>query len=296
MTIQKLEYFVMLAQTLNYSEAAERLFTTQGNVSKQIMALEKELELPLFKREHRQVALTAAGKELLPQADLILKNYRAFLDSAAAFKEAAASKLAIHGIPTMATYHAMEIIGQFHKQEPEIQLHLAEAESYQLFEQLKTDQCDVIVARRFKALEPDWEEVPLAKERFVAVLPKNHPLAQEKQISLKSLESEEFFLLGKSTNIYEAVMALCHKAGFTPKIGYYGRRVEVILNVVANEMGISIMMERAAASFDKNLVAVVPLDSKEYSEVGFMRKKNRGSKSSDLFWEYLHEHLPKNID
>lgn len=66
MDIHKLEAFVVLAETLTYTETAERQFTTQGNISKQIISLEKELEVELFERSHRKIALTHAGRLTLP--------------------------------------------------------------------------------------------------------------------------------------------------------------------------------------------------------------------------------------
>ena len=61
MDIHKFEVFLDLAKTLSYTETAERLFTTQGNISKQILALEKELDTKLFERSHRTIKLTEAG-------------------------------------------------------------------------------------------------------------------------------------------------------------------------------------------------------------------------------------------
>lgn len=58
MDLHKLEVFLNLTQTLNYTDTAENLFTTQGNISKQVKSLEKELDVILFKREHRQITLT----------------------------------------------------------------------------------------------------------------------------------------------------------------------------------------------------------------------------------------------
>ena len=75
MDLNKFKVFVDLSKTLNYTETAENLFTTQGNISKQILALEKGLNVSLFKRAHRKIELTEQGKLILPYAQNILHDY-----------------------------------------------------------------------------------------------------------------------------------------------------------------------------------------------------------------------------
>lgn len=62
MNFQKFQVFLSLCETLNYTETAEQLYTTQGSISKQIIALEKELGVILFNRKHRQISLTEEGR------------------------------------------------------------------------------------------------------------------------------------------------------------------------------------------------------------------------------------------
>lgn len=76
MDTKRLEYFLDLVETENYSETAERMFTTQGNVSKQILALEKEWDVSLFDRSHRKIRLTEAGSAILPHARQVLEAER----------------------------------------------------------------------------------------------------------------------------------------------------------------------------------------------------------------------------
>jgi LysR family transcriptional activator of glutamate synthase operon len=75
MNIERFKYFLDLATTLNFTETAEINFTTQGNISKQIIAFEKDLDTILFNRKHRKISLTAAGNALLPHAEKILLDY-----------------------------------------------------------------------------------------------------------------------------------------------------------------------------------------------------------------------------
>lgn len=68
MELRQLKYFLMVAKTLSFSEAAKRLYITQGTLSQQIKQLEDELGFQLFSKTSHSVALTEAGEKLLPAA------------------------------------------------------------------------------------------------------------------------------------------------------------------------------------------------------------------------------------
>src|ERR1051325_3466506 len=75
--LRDLRYFVTVAEHLHFTRAAEVLFISQPALSKQIRALESQLRVPLFDRDHQQVSLTAAGQALLPGARAVLDAWRA---------------------------------------------------------------------------------------------------------------------------------------------------------------------------------------------------------------------------
>lgn len=294
MNLQKFEFFAVLAETLNYTEAAERLFTTQGNVSKQIISLEKELQVKLFHRRHRSIELTPAGAKVLPYAKSILKNYQELRQEIQQFVKTGNQELIIHGIPTMSKYHILQIIGRFHKLHPEITITVEEEESTELFQSLDLGNSSLIVARTFGEKLEGYEHMVIAQERFVAVLPQNHPLAHNEVIKVSDLKDEPFLQLGKSTMLYDEVIDLCQRAGFEPQVSYQGQRIDLILNFVSNEMGVSLMMCRSLDDFQNYDVAVVPVDVERFSKVNFVRRKDYQNKALSLFWDYLEKEVAQD--
>lgn len=294
MDLRKLRTFVDLSKTLNYTETAENLFTTQGNISKQIMALEKEWDVSLFERSHRKIALTAAAKLVLPYAEKILHDEAELKVKLNDFQAAKNSTIELHTIPTMPNYHSFTLITQFLQKYPKVQIQLQEEESYNLFTSLKTGKCELIFARTFAFNDPELERIVMEDDDFVAVLPKNHPEAQEKQLDLAALKDERFLILGKSTNLYAPVLELCQNAGFKPNIVYEGTRVDLIMQMVQNNMGVSLMMGKTAKNFDKQKFAFIPLTSNIANKLCFVRVKGHHSQANNLFWKYIQDNV-KNI-
>lgn len=101
MDIKKLVTFVDLAQTKNYSKTAERIFTTQATVSKHIMALEKEWNVELFSRAHREINLTDVGKLLLPQVKELLRVEQKIHQTINLQQTQKEQSLVIKGVPSI---------------------------------------------------------------------------------------------------------------------------------------------------------------------------------------------------
>ncbi|APU71019.1 LysR family transcriptional regulator [Companilactobacillus crustorum] len=291
MDLQKLKTFVNLSKTLNYTDTAEDLFTTQGNISKQILSLEKELGVSLFKRAHRKIVLTQQGTIVLPYAKEIIHNYDNLKIELNDFRAAKNSIIKMHTIPTMPSYQSFSLITSFLKEHPEIHIELKEEESYNLITSLKAGKCELVFARLFEFDDPDLEYLPMEEDSFVAVLPKNHPYAQETSLDLRKLNGEHFLILGPATNLYNPFLKLCQEAGFEPKITYEGTRVDLIMQMVQNNMGVSLMMAKTAQNFASDKFAFVPLSSNIANELCFVRSKGQHSDSNKLFWKYAKDNV-----
>lgn len=291
MDLHKLEVFVNLSQTLNYTQTAEEMFTTQGNISKQIQALEKELGTELFLRAHRKITLTKQGEVILPYAKNILNEYQQLTIKLDEVQTAESLKIELHTIPTMPNYRSFSLITNFLQNHPKFQLQLQEEESYNLITSLKTGQCEMIFARTFDFYDDSIEKIDMETDKFVAVLPKSHPLAQAKQLDLKKLKDERFLILGPSTNMYEQVLKLCHQAGFEPKITYEGTRVDLIMQMVQNNLGISLMMAKTVQSYDRTKYAFITLMENVDNQLSFMRLKGKHSRANNQFWNYIQTNI-----
>lgn len=144
MDVKKIQAFVDLATTLNYTKTAERLFSSQATVSKQILSLEKALGVKLFSRAHRQVALTEVGIAILPNAKRLVHEAERLTETVSQYQQTADLTLTIHSIPSISQYRAFNLIAAFHAAHPEVALHFAEAENENLLTSLDNGNSDVV--------------------------------------------------------------------------------------------------------------------------------------------------------
>lgn len=287
MDILKLALFLDLAKTKNYTETAEHFFTTQGNVSKKIIALEKELGTTLFDRSHRQIELTESGKITLPFAKSIVEQYQALQKSLMEHDTEQEMLLTIYTIPTLPNYLSFSKISEFSNKHPEIKIQVREEESEHLPHALTEENNPIIFTRIFQNEIENQETLVIAEDEFVVLLPSKHPLATQSTLHLSELKKENFLLLGKSTNLYNIAIDLCQAAGFEPKINYEGKQSTLILNMIASGLGVSIMTKKTVENLLTDHITAVPITPNKTSYLAFIRNKEEHSKSVALFWDFL---------
>ncbi|KRK99667.1 LysR family transcriptional regulator [Secundilactobacillus odoratitofui DSM 19909 = JCM 15043] len=290
MDIIKLTAFVDLAETLSYTKTAARLFSTQATISKQILALEKELDITLVDRTHRQIDLTEAVRLVLPYAKTIVAAQAEMISTLKHQRQVQSMTLTIHSIPSVSQYRAFNLIAAFAQQHPEVDLHFSEAETDTLLPSLKNGTSDIVFTRLFDDQAGSYETLIEESDRFVAVLPKTNPLAQAKQLQVTQLKDQPFLLLNEVTNLYTPVMAMLTDAGITPKELYRGQRIDLILGMVNRGMGVSVMMAKSLDLSDYQNVTTVPLMPEYASQLAFLRVKQARTPASDLFWQFVAQH------
>ncbi|WP_173021194.1 LysR family transcriptional regulator [Secundilactobacillus folii] len=287
MDTNKLAAFVDLAQTLSYTETAAHRYTTQATISKQIMAFEKELNVQLIDRSHRQISLTWAGQTILPFAREILGSQNAMMAELNRQQKSRNMALTIHSIPSIAQYKAFNLMASFTHAYPKIDLHFAESETPQLLPSLNQGESDVIFTRLFGESKPEYDTAVIDTDRFVVVMPKGDSLADTEKITIDRLRTHHFLMLDETTNLYQPVMTLLTKANIKPKVVYKGERIDLILGMVSQGMGVSIMMAKSLNTADLSGIVTVPLEPGQTSQLVFMRRKDHHTPASDLFWSYI---------
>src|SRR3954454_373729 len=219
MEFRHLRYFVAVAEELHFGRAAARLHLSQPPLSQQIRTLEEELGLKLFSRDRRRVELTHAGSVFLTEAKQILSQMEHAADAARRAERGQIGPLVIACGPLAGETVLPIILRMFRTKHPEVDLNLKESSGQDLVDILQEKHADAgLLMPHFTAERLQHQScitLPL-----VAALPKGHPLAKRRRIRLKQLAEERFVLFSpqRALGFYEHIVAVCERAGFTPKI------------------------------------------------------------------------------
>jgi len=248
MELRHLRYFIAVAEEEHVTRAAERLGMQQPPLSQQIRALERELDVQLFRRRPRGVELTEAGSALLGEARAILSQ----IDHASAVARRTArgerGRIAV-GFTSSAPFHPFvpRIIRTYREAVPSVALTLEEGGTMELADSLRDERIDVAFVRTAIADQEGLVVSPLLKETMVLALPRAHMLARRtsKVVSLKALAEETFIVYRRHNGpgLYDAILSACNTAGFSPRIGQEAPRIVSTLNLVAAGLGIALVPE-----------------------------------------------------
>ncbi|WP_188195465.1 LysR substrate-binding domain-containing protein [Nonomuraea sp. SYSU D8015] len=192
MELQQLRYVIAVAETSNFTRAAERCRVVQSALSHQIAGLERELGARLFERTSRRVRLTPAGEAFLPAARECLEAAdRARAEVAAATGEIR-GRLAIGAIPTVAAVDLPVVLKEFRHRHPRVRITLTSAGSEDLIERVRQGGVDVAFLGLPTRAEPKAvQSRRLARGELVAVVAPDHHLADD-EVDLRSLADEPF--------------------------------------------------------------------------------------------------------
>lgn len=244
MELRHLRYFIAVAEEKHITRAAERLGMQQPPLSQQIKAMERELDVQLFRRKARGVDLTDPGRTLLDGARAVLAQLDFALEATRRTARGEQGQISIGVTPT-APFHPFvpRVIRAFRDAYPTVSVTLEECLSYELLERLRNERMDVAFIRN-QVADPEGLVInPLLEEAMLVALPSGHALVRDKEnaaLALKSLASETFILYGPpGSGIYDSTIAACHRAGFSPRIGQLAPRITSTLGLVAAGLGIS---------------------------------------------------------
>ncbi len=289
MEMKQVEYFLAVAELRSFSVAADTLYVSQSSLSKQIMALEKELGVALFDRSKRSIALTAAGETFRKHAHRLNDEYKITISNLKEYKSA--PSLSIVAIPVIAQYGITSYIAQFQSAYPNLQLMLEEREASAILPTLNSHQFDLAFIRDNYLNAEQYHMLEINSDKFVVALSYKHHLANRSSISLSELANENFIMFDKGTIVHELAEDACHNAGFEPRIFYASLRVESILGLVASQSGIALIMEKIFQYHKHPDVIAIPLAEIIESKIVLAYPKDKKlSAPAKNFWEFIRDY------
>ncbi|MGG0186554.1 LysR substrate-binding domain-containing protein [Bacillus rhizoplanae] len=240
MDIRKMRYFIMVAEELNFSRAAERLRMAQPPLSQEIRKLEEELGVQLFHRTKRMVELTDAGKIFLEGSQQTLFQLERAIKETQLAAEGKIGNLIIGFVDS--TEIVIEVLNKFRERFPKIHLILREMTTEQQLKALYEKQIHIGFIRSKQNNEILSSEV-CSEESLRLVLHQDHPFASLPEIPLQLLIDEPFILFPRhlGPNFYDLIISYFRDHGVSLKVVQEAIQMQTIVNLVATGMGVSVV-------------------------------------------------------
>ena len=200
----------------------------------------------------------------------------------------------------MPQYRITQLLAQFQSKYPQATIRLSEDDPINLMEYLENENCEIVFNREDKqTFEKNFlndthiKRIPYIKDSLIALMQKNHPLAQEKSIALPMLKDEQFCLIKEGSLMHQIAMDACQQAGFIPSVIFTSHRIDSILDIITNQNCVALLMnqhielpENGPTQVNTPWVAV-PITPTIQSQISICYRADRPlSKTAQLFIDF----------
>jgi DNA-binding transcriptional LysR family regulator len=241
-TFRQLETFAEVARQQSFTRAAETLHLTQPAVSIQVRQIAETIGLPLFEQNGREIALTAAGEELLTTVrdlDDAWNRFESAIDDLKGFKR---GKLRV-GLVTTAKHFLPRMLGDFYRRYPDIDIQLEIANRQGIVERLLGNQDDLYVMS-YPPTNLDIVSHPFLDNEYVVLAPEAH-WAVGKALTLQELATEPFLLREEGSGSRHVIDQHMRDTGVQLKVRLSLASNEAIRELVASGMGLTVLSRQA---------------------------------------------------
>lgn len=244
MTLKQLKYLIGIVDGgLNITAAAERLYTSQPGISKQLKQLEAELGVQLFTRKGKSLAaITPAGREVIERARKILREVDNITSLASDLTAEQEGTLSIATTHTQARYVLPDVIKAFRERYPKVDLELHQGTSEQIAELVASQQVNFAIATGSQGIFSGLTLLPIYHWHRIVLIPKKHPLAHE----TRPLDLETLAAYPLVTYVFSVTGESSFKRAFSnenldPRVVFTARDADIIKTYVQMGMGVGVL-------------------------------------------------------
>ncbi|MCL4157954.1 UNVERIFIED_CONTAM: hypothetical protein GTU68_013431 [Idotea baltica] len=252
--LRHLTYFLAVAGELHFRKAAEKLFISQPGLSRQIKQMEDLLEVRLFVRDKKKVALTPAGHYLKSQTETILKQLKETRRQLQLIGKGDTGEIRIGFLGSAMQNVIPNLLVDLRDRYPKIRTSLEE--------RANLDQVDAVLKNELDIGFVRLARVPVAlhmqtifEDTFSLVLPESYPLLTRDYRGMHQFSEDNFILFSQeySPHYFETIMSICSDAGFVPKVSHKSVHAHTIFKLVENNLGIAIVPTALQAGFQMKI-------------------------------------------
>jgi DNA-binding transcriptional LysR family regulator len=241
--LQQLRYFLAVAETRHFTQAADMLDVSQPTLSKQIHTLEATLGTSLFERIRGAVTLTAAGETLLPFARRMIADADAARDEVRDIIGLRRGEVRLGATPSLCSSLVPAVLRRFRSAHPDISLYVTEGSSSDLNAGLLAHSLDLaLIVAPAQGVDPALDAAPILRESLVvASVAGGPPPTEHAELALAELEHTPLVMFRPGYDLRDVTLEACRRAGFTPRFAVEGGEMDAVLAFVEAGLGVAVV-------------------------------------------------------
>ena len=258
--LRHIRAFLKIAETRNFTRAANDLHVSQSALTVQVQQLEESLGVRLFDRNKRGVTLTAAGKDVFGPLQRLFNDAQTIVEHARDLSSASTGFVSIAALPTVCAGPLPELVRSFLESHPGIRVQISDVIAERVREAVLKREVDFGIGT-LHGRDAELRATPLFQDRLVVFTPPGHPLSEKRTVTLREASAHGLILPGRASSVREAVEAIAHRERLLLDIRYETNFMPTALAFVRANLGIAILPETAAGT-DTSDFMMVPLNNR----------------------------------
>jgi DNA-binding transcriptional LysR family regulator len=288
MELRHLKYFLAVAEELNFTKAAEKLFISQPPLSRQIIELENEIQAKLFIRNNKKVELTEAGKYFEKEVRELFLNLERISVKTKKISENVSGEFRIAYISSIYSAVISDLIKHLKDQFPYVNFKLFEISTTKQLDALEQGKIELGIIRS-PVKSPKIKSQLWFQDGFSVVYNKSIiQINSEKDIPNLKDETFVFFNKDYAPHYHEVLLELCAFYGFTPKVVHESNNINSIVQLVKNGLGISIVPSNIAKNNHDPEIGFIELKKVNlHTDVSLITSKEDESEITKVAVDFL---------
>lgn len=238
--LRQLSAYVAVAKAASFTAAAAQLRVSQSTLSRAVADLERVLGVRLLERDTRNVQLTAAGLETLRVAEQIVSAHESGMKELRRYLLGESGVVAVAILPSVAAVLLPRLISAFRRQRPRVTVRIMDGLERAVLGKVLSGDADFAITT-VGGRQDRLEHRPLIRDRFHAVLPEGHPLAERDEVTWEDLAAEPFLAVGAESSVRRLTDAAFAQAGTGATLAAEASNVATVGGLVAAGLGVSAM-------------------------------------------------------
>ncbi|GKU80830.1 LysR family transcriptional regulator [Niallia sp. NCCP-28] len=274
MEIRQLTYFIEVVKQKNITKAAETLHISQPALSKVIKSLEEEVGITLIHRSNKTHELTDAGQIVYDYAVKIIAQVEEMSATLHDMTNLTRGTITIGIPPIIGSLFFPKVIAAFHRAYPNIHINIKEYGAAKVAKSVEEGEFEIGVS--VLPIESEAFHIfPFVQEKMKLIVNEQHELSTRKVVHMKELRDVEFIFYSEEFALYEIMRQKCIQEGFEPKIIFKSSQWDFIAEIVAANLGISMLPESICNRITNKHVRIIDLKPITKWELAIITKKER---------------------